>query len=102
LQELGETLQWPKAVSRNLGVDVARGLRSGDISSVILRTQLMDAKGPEHQTEIMQEAVALGQGADIPKKSRQRWVSVGLSLRLISHQSTEMIWRLRSRHSTML
>ena len=36
LETLGDALKWPKAVSRNLGVDVSRGLKSGQGADALI------------------------------------------------------------------
>jgi len=56
LQELGAALQWPKAVSRNLGVDVARKLKSGESGE--LASMLMGAKSADEQSSLLMKFIA--------------------------------------------
>ncbi len=56
LQKLGDDLQWPKSVSRNLGVDVSRKLKSdgaGEIAS-----ELKGAIDVDEQSNILMKFVA--------------------------------------------
>ena len=54
LSALEGGLQWPKAVPRNLGVDVARALRTPDQASV-LQEKLLDASTPDEQNKILKD-----------------------------------------------
>jgi ParB family chromosome partitioning protein len=49
---LGESLKWPKAVSRNLGVDVSRALKAGRVSDS-LQEELSRSSGAEKQNRIL-------------------------------------------------
>ena len=49
LQELGSSLKWPKSVSRNLGVDVARALKAGQGDAAALRADLDGSHTPDAQ-----------------------------------------------------
>lgn len=57
LTALGDDLKWPKTVSRNLGVDVARAITSED-QVADLRERLSRAASPEEQTEVLKGFVA--------------------------------------------
>ncbi|WP_415918945.1 ParB/RepB/Spo0J family partition protein [Tateyamaria sp. SN6-1] len=52
LVALGDDLKWPKAVARNLGVDVARSIKSGSQVEP-LRAQLADCADAEAQTRVL-------------------------------------------------
>ena len=60
LSVLGESLQWPKAVPRNLGVDVARSLKTGQAADD-LRAKLEACGSPEDQTKALQSFVGCWQ-----------------------------------------
>jgi ParB family chromosome partitioning protein len=66
LSILGPTLQWPKAVSRNLGVDVARCLSDNDQVDV-LRAQLAGCASPEAQNVILSNFVKRAGQAEVEK-----------------------------------
>lgn len=53
LEQLGEALVFPKAVARNLGVEVARRLQSAPELVAALRDDLAQAATPEEQTAIL-------------------------------------------------
>ncbi|MTH76925.1 ParB/RepB/Spo0J family partition protein [Paracoccus aestuariivivens] len=53
LEVLGEDLKFPKAVARNLGVEVARKLQSNPALSANLCNALLKVEGPEDQAEIL-------------------------------------------------
>ncbi|WP_118133612.1 ParB N-terminal domain-containing protein [Oceanicella sp. SM1341] len=55
LSALGDDLKWPKAVSRNLGVEVARRLRDNADQLADLRARLASAQGIDEQTQILLE-----------------------------------------------
>lgn len=63
LQVLGDDLQWPKSVARNLGVEAARVLKSGQGDAADLRQRLAAAANPEAQTEVLKAFVAVGAAA---------------------------------------
>ena len=52
LTSLGDALKWPKAVARNLGVDVARAITSQE-QAEDLRERLQAAASAEAQTEVL-------------------------------------------------
>ncbi|WP_299507513.1 ParB N-terminal domain-containing protein [uncultured Roseobacter sp.] len=52
LTTLGDSLKWPKAVARNLGVDVARVIGSEE-KAAELRTQLAECSTPEAQSRVL-------------------------------------------------
>lgn len=58
LQALGEDLQWPKSVPRNLGVDAARALRErgGDVGA--LRRDLLVCENEKEQNAVLRAFVA--------------------------------------------
>lgn len=61
LTALGEDLKWPKAVSRNLGVDVARAI-SNEAQAADLRERLKRATSAEEEIEVLKSFVAGGSG----------------------------------------
>lgn len=56
LQELGDVLPYPKAISRNLGVDVARRLQASPDLADTLRQSLMAVASAEEQAEVLSRA----------------------------------------------
>lgn len=52
LSALGDALQWPKDVARNLGVDVARAIK-GEAQAAALCQQLRECASPEAQTRVL-------------------------------------------------
>ena len=54
LTALGSDLKWPKAVSRNVGVDVARACKSEEQVSA-LRVRLGQAETPEVQADVLND-----------------------------------------------
>lgn len=72
LQALGEDLKWPKDVSRNVGVEVARRLRSGEISVDVLRAALVTAGDPESQARVLKAALVDEAGAGDPPSKKAR------------------------------
>ncbi len=57
LEELGDALKWPKSVSRNLGVDVSRGLRAGQGADE-LKAELQGCFEETEQARVLSEYVA--------------------------------------------
>lgn len=53
LSELDGALKWPKAVSRNLGVDLARVLKAQPDRTAMLRRSLTACAAPEDQAETL-------------------------------------------------
>ncbi|MEM7669425.1 MAG: ParB N-terminal domain-containing protein [Pseudomonadota bacterium] len=70
LRMLGEDLKFPKSVSRNLGVDVARALRSDSAAVVPLRRRLSACATPEEQEEVLKAALAPG-GTAAPLRAQK-------------------------------
>lgn len=71
LTALGADLKWPKAVSRNLGVDVARAI-SNEAQAADLRERLKRATSAEEEIEVLKSFVAgeaEGKGKAGPKPS---------------------------------
>lgn len=58
LSTLGDALLWPKAVGRNLGVDVSRAI-TGEAQVAALREQLRECASPEAQTQVLTAFVAI-------------------------------------------
>ncbi len=53
LLALDSDLKWPKAVPRNLGLEVGRRLKDDSDAVADLRAQLSDAKSPEDQNSVL-------------------------------------------------
>lgn len=51
LTELGDVIRWPKAIARNLGVDVVRALKNNPSEKKFLSAMLVAANTVEEQTE---------------------------------------------------
>ncbi|WP_308418332.1 ParB/RepB/Spo0J family partition protein [Palleronia aestuarii] len=67
LETLGDDLRWPKAVKRDLGVEVARTLKgSSDIPA--LRTALSGCSDPEAQNRILGEFVSVSKRSTTPDR----------------------------------
>lgn len=80
LSVLGDALQWPKEVARNLGVDVARAIKTPD-QAERLRAQLLECTSAEAQTRVLAaflEGARAGQGmardASTPKQKFEFFV----------------------------
>ena len=56
LQELGDVLPYPKAISRNLGVEVARRLQASPEAAAALRKALASVASAEEQTDVLSRA----------------------------------------------
>lgn len=68
LEELGDSLKWPRAVARNLGVDVSRALRSGQ-GVPSLRARLAECADEQEQLKVLQGFLASGgKAAAAPKR----------------------------------
>lgn len=72
LCELDGALKWPKAVSRNLGVDLARMLKSQPDRSSTLRRALAACAMPEDQAETLAFFLRSGQKSAAAKAPRER------------------------------
>ena len=70
LIQLGDSLQWPKAVSRNLGVDVSRCIRSVDGLDA-LKLRLAACETSEAQNEALARFVSDASGAGRAKPKPQ-------------------------------
>lgn len=66
LAQVGDVLQWPKSVSRNLGVDVARALKADPSRVEGLRASLAACATEEAQGHVLASFVS---GPKIPKPS---------------------------------
>ncbi|MFK7752417.1 MAG: ParB/RepB/Spo0J family partition protein [Sedimentitalea sp.] len=58
LTTLGDDLKWPKSVARNLGVDVARALKSGETSG--LGQFLAECASPAEQAAVLEKFLSGG------------------------------------------
>ena len=56
LSALGDSLQWPKAISRNLGVDAARALQSPE-QAESLRERLAGCTSAEAQNDVLKQFI---------------------------------------------
>ncbi len=66
LTQLGDALKWPKAVARNLGVDVSRAVRSVDGLDA-LKDRLHQCDTSEAQNDVLAKFVADAAGTARPK-----------------------------------
>lgn len=57
MDELGDAMQWPKEISRNLGVEVARALKAGQGDADVLRSMLQVAEDVAAQTYALESFV---------------------------------------------
>lgn len=71
LSVLGPDLKWPKSVARNLGVEVARALKSS-AGVEALRAQLSTCQDADHQGKTLSNFLTKGQGADKPVRTAER------------------------------
>lgn len=69
LEQLGDCLQWPRAVSRNLGVDVVRVLRADDSGLAVLKAALESCENADEQLTVLTGFIGGGAGAARPKKT---------------------------------
>ena len=72
LTEVGDVLRFPREVSRNLGVDVARALKAGQGDRERLREALGRVTDAEAQTNVMVAWLAEGSGPQPPKRPEKR------------------------------
>lgn len=73
LQELGDVLPFPKAVSRNLGVEVARRIQTDPGLSEILRNDLGSVTSSEEQNAVLSRLVSSPPVQTIaPQKSAEK------------------------------
>lgn len=68
LTQLGDGLQWPKEVARNLGVDVARAIKSADQADE-LKAALLTCKSAEEQNAVLKQFVA---GAKVEPRAQPK------------------------------
>jgi len=78
LSELNPDLQWPKAVSRNLGVEVSRALKAGTGNLPNLKAALKTATSREQQTMALENFVISSKSPHIdldpqPKAPREKF-----------------------------
>ena len=72
LNTLGDALKWPKAVARNLGVDVARVIKS-EKQVAALRERLVECSSPEAQARVLTAFVESEKAPpDVAAKARPR------------------------------
>ena len=64
---LEDDLKWPKAVARNLGVDVARNLKSVE-GAAVLRAHLARCVSPEEQNEVLRKFAEQKPSTETDKK----------------------------------
>ncbi|MGS4946131.1 ParB N-terminal domain-containing protein [Meridianimarinicoccus sp. RP-17] len=77
LTELEGALKWPKAVSRNLGVDLARVLKAQPDRTAMLRRSLTACAAPEDQAETLAFFLRSSQksaaAAKAPRERREKY-----------------------------
>lgn len=71
LTRLDGALQWPKDVSRNLGVDVVRVLKAEQGDEQILRDRLSGCQSREDQAQILADFVLAGKSGSVVAKSKK-------------------------------
>ena len=69
MNELGDVIGWPKDISRNLGVEVARALKSGQGDVAFLRVMLEAAEDAAAQAVAFEQFLQGGSGATEPSRS---------------------------------
>lgn len=73
LEAVGDDLRWPKAVPRNLGVEVVRALREGQGDLGTLKRSLMISSSPEEQNTVL-AAFVRGEGpSKAPADARKKF-----------------------------
>ena len=82
LEALGPDLPFPRAVPRNLGVEAARAIRSGQGDTAALRDDLSRAADEDAQRTILTAFVARAQGADASREARSRAPSAKVEFRV--------------------
>ncbi|MCP5074943.1 MAG: ParB N-terminal domain-containing protein [Rhodobacteraceae bacterium] len=77
LQEMGGAVRWPKMVSRNLGADVSRRLKSSPELADSLRLELGRCETPEDQTALLSLFVSGKSATERPaggvRKAREKF-----------------------------
>ncbi len=76
LETLGEGLPYPKSVSRNLGVDVARKLQAAPERAAALISALTTVSTPEEQAELLKKFVQTAERAESKTQDTPRQRSV--------------------------
>ncbi len=71
LSVLGEDLKWPKAVARNLGVDVARTLKSS-AGTGALKAALSTCRDADNQGKVLSAFLTKGQGVGKAARPTER------------------------------
>ncbi len=69
LLQLGDVLPFPKAISRNLGVDVARAFKTQDAAEA-LRAKLQGCQTPEEQNKVLAGFVEATKGTPQTQKKK--------------------------------
>ena len=69
IEALGETLQWPKDVARNVGVEAARIIKADPDAGEALRKSMGEARNAADQTKRLQDFIA---GAGKPKAKPEK------------------------------
>lgn len=69
LTELGPTLKWPKAVSRNLGVEVVRRMQREGDGAVLVRA--LEAAGSAEAQRVAMERYVAGAGQSAPVAAKR-------------------------------
>lgn len=68
LGALGDSIQWPKSISRNLGVEVSRAIKAGEGDMEFLKAMLVSAGSPQEQTTCFEDFLTQVRGVpDAPK-----------------------------------
>ncbi|MBV1896215.1 MAG: ParB N-terminal domain-containing protein [Rhodobacteraceae bacterium] len=71
LTQLDGALSWPKEISRNLGVDVVRVLKSGQGDKGVLIDRLTHCHTREGEAEILTDFVSAGKAAQVVEKVKK-------------------------------
>ncbi|MEM9370440.1 MAG: ParB N-terminal domain-containing protein [Pseudomonadota bacterium] len=71
LSELGDALLWPKVVARNVGVELARGIKTGSLDVDELRSALRSVKSVSEQARVIAEFLD-GKASGVPAESQIR------------------------------
>lgn len=75
LHVVGDDLDWPKAIPRNVGVEAARGLKAAGVDQEGLRLRLRSASTADAQNEVLR-SFAMGQGGGAvasPRVAKQKF-----------------------------
>ncbi|WP_138466552.1 ParB N-terminal domain-containing protein [Poseidonocella sp. HB161398] len=71
LAELGPSLQWPRSVTRNLGVEVARAMKAQPGRVAGLRRALAAVGTVEDQAQVLSDFISDRRKSDKPKRERR-------------------------------